>query len=358
MTSYTIDPSVFIPPEIPNDNNFKKENLEKLKKYFIIIKKCYEFIKQEGISVYIFHGYGNDFNDVYMKEANKYGLPADLFKKRLDNILIYNIPELHYGDRIGPRKYYFQNWFRIKNLVFKKSSYKPLLQYKQLDTSKFLERINYIGILNKYIYKNSFFHILVVNDRIDHFMIESKQLSFILYEKSYSNENMDVKLQTESIDDIALNIGQKYNTVLEAYNKAKVNFSDYIVFGKDVEIGITTIRDLAGPPNRIYAYLETLKDFCIYKRNNNTNFDDEYILQSLGCICSYEDSELWENEEAKIQRFFDNGNDQKILFDLHLKPNTFNQIEDLEKRKRTVRIYIFWDDSQKKVIVGWIGKHL
>jgi hypothetical protein len=170
---------------------------------------------------------------------------------------------------------------------------------------------------------------------------------------------MDVKLQTKSIDDIALNIGQKYNTVLEVYNEAKKCFTDYIIFGEDVKRGINTIRDASGPPDRIYTYLETLKDFCIYKRNNsNTNFDDEYILQALGCICSYEDPELLINKDAKNERIFDNGNNQKVLFDLHLKPNTFPRYDDIGNKKRTVRIYISWDDSQKKVIIGWIGEHL
>ena len=31
---------------------------------------------------------------------------------------------------------------------------------------------------------------------------------------------------------------------------------------------------------------------------------------------------------------------------------------DTGKRKRTVRIYISWNEKLKKVIVGWIGKHL
>jgi len=54
---------------------------------------------------------------------------------------------------------------------------------------------------------------------------------------------------------------------------------------------------------------------------------------------------------------FDNGNNVKKLFDLHLKPCTFSQYEDTDNKKRTTRIYILWDENVKKVIVGWIGKH-
>jgi hypothetical protein len=353
MISYTIDPSVFVPPEIPNDNSFKNEFLKKIKDYCRIIQKCYEFIQSEGISVYIFYGYGNDFNNEYIKKSNKYGLPIDVFKRRLDDILLYNMPKPYYGDKVGPNKYYFQNWFMIKDLKLKVSSYKPLFQNKQLNNSEVLERINLIGILNNYIYKNTFRHILILNDCIDHFILESEQVSFVLYGETYNNVNVNVRIQTISIDDIVLKKEKEYKTVFDVYSKAKLSLSEYIIFGDDVEDSINTIRDSAGPPDRIYAYLETLKDFCIYKRNSsNTIFDDEYILQSLGCICSYEVPNM--NERLKNERKFDNGSKEKVLFSLHLKPITFPRNEE----KRTVRIYIYWDDARRKIIVGYIGKHL
>jgi len=57
------------------------------------------------------------------------------------------------------------------------------------------------------------------------------------------------------------------------------------------------------------------------------------------------------NEKVINDRMRDNGNKQKIVFELHLKPSTNN-------RYGTVRIHFSWDDKQKKVIVGWIGRHL
>ena len=62
MISYTIDPSIFIPPKIPTNNDLLIKYKEQLKYFFNIINKCYEYIHLEEISVYIFHGYSSSYN--------------------------------------------------------------------------------------------------------------------------------------------------------------------------------------------------------------------------------------------------------------------------------------------------------
>jgi len=297
------------------------------------------------------------YNDNYVKQANKSGLPVDLFKKRLDDIQLYNMPKLHYGDKIGAKKYYFQDWFGIKNIKYIDSRYEPLFNEFENIKNDFIYRLNNIGILNNYIYKNNSIHFLLINESFEQITVNSTQIGFVIRDKSIFDRTMIANIQIKNINSINTKYVKKFNKVIDVYKHVKKEFCDYIMFGSDVQAGIKTIRDSAGPPDRIYSYLEALKDFCIYKRANKSIFSDDYILQSLGCICSYENKEVFNDEKAKIERTFDNGNNERELFDLHLKPNTFTVAEEQEKKERTVRIYISWSDLQKKIIVGWIGKH-
>ena len=352
MISYTIDPTVFTPPVIPDSYNveYKKD----LKKYCDIIEKCYQFIHTEGISVYVFRYIENKFNDEYIKKTNKYGIQVEFYKKKLEDILLYNLPKLTYGEKIGSTKCYFETWFNIKQLKYSESNYEPKLK---CDNSDITKRLNIIGILNNYIYKNSSSHYLIIKEKINQIFLETKNIYFSINNNNYSQNILNSEIRLESINNEIFSSEIKFKSVLEAYKCAQEHFSKYIVFGNDVKVGIDTIRESGGPPDRIYAYLETLKDFCIYKRTQNNHISDIIILQAMGCICNYENEEQMKYERVKNARMFDNGNNEKVLFSLHLKPTTYNQNFDTGNRKRTVRIYISWDESIKKVIVGWIGKH-
>ena len=355
MISYTIDPTVFIPPEIPVKGNEGKNYRKDLKKYLDTIEKCYQFIHNEGISVYVFHYYKNKFNDEYKSKASKYGLPVDLYKTRLDNILLFNMPKLHYGNRIGAKKYYFEDWFEIEHMKYSESFFKPKLEslYETVDITY---RINLIGILNNLIYKTSSLHFLIINEALEHFLLETKGISFSINNNNYSEKSMHSKIKLKSISGEIHKTESKFNSVLDVYKYAKEQFKEFIIFGKDVESGIGTIRDSAGPPERVFTYLETLTEFVDYKRKHRPSLKDDKILQILGCICSYEDEEQMKIEKVKNARIFDNGSNEKILFNLHLKPSTYSN--DIGNRKRTIRIYISWDEDRKIVIVGWIGEHL
>jgi hypothetical protein len=362
MISYVIDPSVFNPPALPKNNNEKKSFSEEINKYFNIINKSYDLILDNQISIYIFHFSQNKFNNEYEKIASKYSiLPVDMYKKKLDNIVLYNIPNHHYGYKINTKKYYFENWLedclKIKYSKYEQSIFNPSLKLTLNENNEFINRINLIGIINNFIYKNSKFLILIIKESIKKFSLNSKNIHFSISEKNYKKNKMTAIIKTKNIYTFK-NINKKYETVLEVYNDAKTQFSRHIIFGNDVERGIKTIRNSSGPPERIFAYLKTLTEYCDYKKNDKNNIPDDIILNALGCICSYESEKDIEDEKVKEARMFDNGKNERILFNLHLKPNTFNLTDDLGNRSRTVRIYISWDEKQKKVIVGWIGKHL
>jgi hypothetical protein len=352
VISYTIDTSVFTPPPTPKNNIEEKMFPDEINRYFRTINKCNELIINNNISVYVFRFSQNTFDDGYKRIASKYtNLPVDMYKKRLDDIIHYNIPNHHYGFRIGTKKYYFEDWLeecvRIK-----------YLRCEQDGNNKFDNRLNLIGIINNFIYKDSRFIVLLIKESVKNISLKSNDIKFLLGEKEINEKMMSATISTEHIDYIEYSNKEKYKSVFEVYKNAKDQFSRYIVFGNDVERGIETIRDSAGPPDRIFAYLKTLTEYCEYKRKNGNTIPDDIILSALGCICSYESEINMNDEETKNARMFDNGNNKKILFNLHLKPNTFSINEDLGNKSRTVRIYILWDNNQEKVIVGWIGRHL
>ena len=358
MISYTIDPSVFEPPSIPKNNKLKNEYKNELKKYFSVIDNCYDFIHYEGISVYIFHYVKNYFDDDYKRKANFSGLPVDKYKKKLDDIYLFNMPKLHYGERIGSEKYYFEDWFKIKILKCIETNVKPSLPMQRDDNSEIYDRINMIGIINNIVLKDSQFHHLIRKETLDNLFLESQKIDFSIKKTSYFEESLFSEIRLKQVNNFDFSYKTQYKSVLEVLNSAKELFSDYIIFGNDVEKGIKKgIRDSAGPPDRIFAYIKTLVEFCEIKRTRKIDFSDDYILQVLGCICTFEDEDAMKNEKFKKTRMFDNGNNEKIQFNLHLKPNTFRPNEDTSNKKRTVRIYTFWDDIQEKVIVGWIGNH-
>jgi hypothetical protein len=364
VISYTIDTSVFNPPPIPKDNSEKKVFPDQIYRYCKTITKCYELILKNEISVYVFRFLKNQFDDEYIRIAKKYNIPLPLesYKIKLDNIILYKIPEHHYGDKIGVKKYYFEDWFeecvKIKYLKCEQSEFNPSIQLTPDENNKIGNRLNLIGIINNFIYKDTKFLVLLIRESIKNISLESNDISFLFDEKEINEKTMSATINTKHIDNIKYSNEEQYESVLKVYKIAKEQFSSYIVFGNDVEGGIETIRDSAGPPDRIFAYLKTLTEYCEYKRKNGNTIPDDIILNALGCICSYESEKDMNDEKTKNARMFDNGNNEKILFNLHLKPNTFSEYEDLNKKSRTVRIYISWNEEQEKVIVGWIGRHL
>jgi len=371
MLSYSIDSSVFKPPSLPKNIELNKKYIESLKEYRDIISNCYNFIKLEGISVYIFY-FKNEFDFEYIKEAEKKsGFPVGRYKRTigiLEKISLFNITEIYHGEAIGPGKYRCEDWFGVKIKNYEKSICNPPLSY---ENSGFFDRINILGILNSIVYRDSKYHYLILKDDVSELELSSSNIEFsikisdipVKY-KDFNESSIITKIGVLPVKKLpSISTASKFNTIMEVYNEyynmAKKDMIP-IVFGNDVVKGIKTIRETTGPADRIAAYIETLIEFCKYKKANFNNiFPDDYILRVLGCICSYENKNKMQNDKDFLeQRMFDNGNNTKIPFSLHLKPKTIDPENDLDNRKRTVRIYIHWDSNQEKVIVGWIGRHL
>jgi hypothetical protein len=357
MISYSIAPSIFEPPDVLFTNNSKNINSdvknifdEQIINFYEKINKIEEIINNEEMIILIFNITKISLDDNYMKSAKCLSnLPLDRLKKKLDKLQSYYLPDPFSNNKTSVKDKYFtfEDWFKFERLKYENIIFQPALNKDNYNNK---ESIIKIGIINNYIYKNKNKHFLIDKQTIT-YKLEYKKIKYNIKNESINNELLSSEIQIIKISDISYNNIKKYSSVFEVYKKAKELFSDYIIFGNDVERGINTIQDDAGPPDRIFTYLQTLKEFTEYKRNIKTNIPDDYLLTALGCNCSYEKEKHMQDKEVINNRMYDNGNNQKILFELHLKPNTYN-------RYGTVRIHISWDDKQKKVIVGWIGKHL
>jgi len=360
MISYSIDSTIFIPPVIKDAENEEQEIQLKnnITNYRKTIDKCHDlFIYHNRISeIYFFRCIKNNFDYAYEKKAsNITGFPMDSIKKKLENILYMNYTKKEYifDENVITKKYFFNDWFEIKNIDKSDCNLTPSLNDLITQDNELESRLIMIGILNKFVYKSPNSHFFIMNKNNSQISIESNLKKFNFLGKYYQNVFLKTQIKTKNIFSIT-NEPVKFLTVRNAYNTAKKRFANYLIFGKDVNAGIKTIEDTAGPPDRIFAYIETLRDFCIYKRNYNNAYDDVDILNVFGCICSPETPNDLKDQKVINKRMLDNGTGKKELFVLHLKPNTFN----LQSNRKTVRIYFKWEEKQKKVIIGWIGMHL
>jgi len=351
VINYIIDSTVFIPPNIQNNENLKNELFE----FSEIVNKCYKLIHYEGISVYIYIANKNHFNDEYKKNAIKSGFPVDALKTKINNIFLRNLPNLNYGFRIENEKYYFEDWFGIEIHKYDKTSIKPKLEKQQEEIYENIKIINVIGIINDFILNGSNYNYLVIKDKINYFNIETQNITFSInkiYRKpNYQKDLIKTKVLLKSINDYSHIKEYNFKSILDVYIHAKELFNEYLVFGKDVENSVNEIKNMQESSIRIFVYLESLVEYCKIKRNKKNNLPDDYILKTLGCICSYEGKRVMNDEKAKNERMFDNGRNKNILFDLHLKPYTFSQYEYEKDKKQTVRIYIYWDENQKKLLL-------
>jgi hypothetical protein len=209
-------------------------------------------------------------------------------------------------------------------------------------------------------------------------------------------EHEQVRIST--LDNIATNKFPDFSSAFAAAKKEFVNNNHTFIFGDDAEAGIKAYsltlksqkkknKNLSNKAeymaNALYSHLEALNDFVLYVRRNEKMLADldkstspnrpnsyccgnpyckfsgvcKSFIYFLGVKCSDENQKQLENSrEMSDERMRGNGKGGKELFRLHLKPHTepcFSNVLFL-----TLRIYFKWDTKEKKIIVGWLGRHL
>ena len=133
---------------------------------------------------------------------------------------------------------------------------------------------------------------------------------------------------------------------------AEDRYPECLKFGADVGKGLATVAPDAGPPSKVHRWLLKLAELADLLRTNEGKLGQSYSewLESRGVVASGESETIRSNPKAQQARTWDADGQSKI-FDLHLKPC------EATSPGRCVRIYFAWIESQKKIVVGWVGRH-
>jgi len=251
---------------------------------------------------------------------------------------------------------FYQKWNERKDLYPKL----PNVFYK-----KFEVYCGYIAYLNHTYFCNNNFIILGNNQG----NMDKKDINVPINDKNIlviqkvsvigirKAENLCLpKIEAGNLQDVCRKVIEKFSGNLEF--GAEVNNTNII----------KNLSPCAGPPEKIYRYLETLSNVYKLIINKTVNISNDYIfiemLNAHGLLCSL-DNEKYMVNKCECRKYKDKFN-KKLLFNIHLKPVTYtNKSYDPEyddetytmASEFTVRIYIKWDNSRKKIVVGWIGHH-
>lgn len=109
------------------------------------------------------------------------------------------------------------------------------------------------------------------------------------------------------------------STVQEAVDKAAKKFPDLLVFGGAVANGIQGFAPDAGPPEKVFAYLEALAEMARLRGGTGLGTGLVPWLQNRGVNVSGESATVKGSVVENRKRNWDDGAGSRV-FDLHLKP--------------------------------------
>lgn len=163
------------------------------------------------------------------------------------------------------------------------------------------------------------------------------------------------RLQTEAAwadagDDLQPDSGTPPSSVLEAVERARLLFAGLVTFGDDVGRGIAGLAPHAGPPEKVFAYLDQLAELARVRREGPLGRGMVQWLSARNVEASTE-SETVTNGRSQMDRCIWSDGRGRRQFELHLKPN------DSTHPDQCVRIYFDWDDASEQLVVGWVGRH-
>ena len=163
-----------------------------------------------------------------------------------------------------------------------------------------------------------------------------------------------------------------FKNLVTACDKAQNNYSEKLIFGKNVDRNNIQkdLLPMAGSPQKVYYCLQTLHDISDIITKNNVNTNDDSVMveffNSHGLLSST-DKDKYRKSNCTC-RTFENESGKKLFFNIHLKPSTYTNYtpdeddDESDKKytmasKNTVRIYVCWDNGKNRLLIGWIGHH-
>jgi len=195
----------------------------------------------------------------------------------------------------------------------------------------------------------------------EHYFSESARLEGIVTQRDAEIERLTAQVESlsqvwryradASSDEIPPEPLAAVTTVEEAVNLARLRLSGDLVFGADVAANIRGLSSDAGPPEKIYEYLEILAEMTQARRAGGLGKDLLLWLKDQGLKASGESETVLNSPSEMRRRTWDDGIGSRV-FEKHLKPS------DGTSPDRCARIYFDYDDSRKKTVVGYVGRHL
>jgi hypothetical protein len=164
--------------------------------------------------------------------------------------------------------------------------------------------------------------------------------------------SLQVALQwKESSTEVEPDVELPPSTIEEAIQIAKRSYSEQLVFGQDVAVGVQSLASDAGPPDKILRYLQSLSEMTIQRRKpEGLGVDAIPWLVSRSVIASGESESVNNSSDERAKRAWHDGV-RRRYFDHHLKP------ADGKTSDYCVRIYFDYDTTVQKCFVAWVGRH-
>lgn len=145
-------------------------------------------------------------------------------------------------------------------------------------------------------------------------------------------------------------LGRPPETVLDAVRQAKQQYASALIFGTDVMVGVAQLAPNAGPPEKVLAYFGHLAEMTVLRQTVGLGAAPIKWFQKRGVDCSGESRIHRNSTSEQRKRTWNDGTGSRV-FEQHLKPSEATHPD------RCVRIYFDYDESLKRCIIGWVGRH-
>ncbi|MEW8288595.1 MAG: hypothetical protein AB2697_21645 [Candidatus Thiodiazotropha endolucinida] len=165
-----------------------------------------------------------------------------------------------------------------------------------------------------------------------------------------SNLQLALQWQGKGEDEIEAAEDIPPTTVADAVEKAREKFPQTLIFGENVNDGIETLAQDAGPPEKIFQYLELLSQMAESSKHGSLGTTAIQWLKDRGANCSGESETIKNSKAEKEKRTWKDGKDSRV-FDTHMKPS------DATAPDRCARIYFDVEAENNTVVIGWVGRH-
>jgi len=420
MNNFTIDASIYLMPDVNNLSLVDKTN--KYREFIgriMILQKILQQRYKKDVKLYF---YQKDIklmiknNKLFTKEklnelreinlGIKYNPQLeDLYKFYLD--LIDNLTSRGYDkvpDKIYSKYITIESHFEINlnNInIGSEPTYEPCIENISYDISYsnlFKRKMILHAFLNHYVYLNNEINKMLSYPELPNNEIKITAKINEIKHQFITNEIPKTKfiIDKQSVNfckfDNSIIQRKQFDTIEQAFIKAKDNFSETLNFSNNVNDSIEkykntmlelsklypyetiiknhikecpyTLYDHLDSLDKLVKYYKSTKNIPIkkrkpilikfirkYKDKSTCYMENETVCKKCSAFlrfCRYDCS----GEAATEERTFDGK-----LFQIHLKPYEYGKDGSNKNiSELTLRIYFRWDDD--KIQVGYIGKHL